>query len=73
MREFPTLSLQEEFEAFVTDAMHGLDIDRDDLLQFYCDSYLGIAYCDENMEELMLAVVEDVFSLNEYADKLAQM
>ena len=69
---FPTMTLQEEFDAFLEDALYGTNVDPDDLLYTFCNDYLGIAYCDENAEEMMEAVVEEPFVLNGWADMLQQ-
>lgn len=67
---FPTMTLKEEFESYVTDALYGTSVDPSDLLNVFCNDYLGIAYCEENEEELMEAVVEEPFVLNGWADML---
>lgn len=70
MNEFNTMTLVEEFEMFIEDALDGTNVDREELLYLFCNDHLGIAYCDENMEELMDAVVDEPYVLNEYADFL---
>ena len=68
---FPTISLAEEFEYFVEDAIYGTDITEDELLDYYCNNILGIAYCPENEEEMMESIVEEEpFYLNEVADEI---
>ena len=70
LAEFNSMTLVEEFEMFIEDALHGNDVDRDELLALFCNDHLGIAYCDENLEELMDAVVDEPYVLNSYADFL---
>jgi hypothetical protein len=70
LTEFNSMTLVEEFEMFVEDALDGTDVDREELLYLFCNDHLGIAYCDENLEELMEAVVDEPYVLNEYADFL---
>jgi len=67
--DFPTMTPQEEFEMFVEDALEGSSVDREDLLNYFCEQ-LGIAYCDENMDELMDEVINDPYVLNELVDAL---
>lgn len=67
--DFPTMTPQEEFEMFVEDALEGSSVDREDLLHYFCEQ-LGIAYCDENMDELIDAVIDEPFVLNELVDAL---
>ena len=70
MTSFPTMTLKEEFESDLQDALYGTALCPDDLLAYYCETHLGIAYCEENEEEMMEAVVEEPFILNRYADQL---
>lgn len=63
-------TLKEEFEFYVADALYGTNLDRSDLLNVFCNDYLGIAYCEENEDEIMEAVVEEPFMLNDWADML---
>lgn len=71
MKDFPRMTLEEEFRFFVEDALHGTDLTESDLLHYYCNEILGIAYCEENEEELMNAVIEDEpFILNQVADEM---
>lgn len=66
---FPTLTLEEEFNYFLEDALYGTNInDISDFLNVFCNDYLGIAYCEENEEEMMIAVCDEPFVLNEFAD-----
>lgn len=68
---FPTMSLEEEFMFFVEDAIDGTDITEDELMDYYCNNFLGIAYCPENEEEMMNAVVDDEpFFLNQVAEEI---
>ena len=67
--DFPTMTPQEEFEMFVEDALEGSSVDREDLLNYFCEQ-LGIAYCDENMDELIDAVLDEPYVLNELVDAL---
>ena len=62
-------TLKEEFEFYVADALYGTNLNRSDLLNVFCNEYLGIAW-EENEEELMEAVVEEPFMLNDWADIL---
>lgn len=68
--KFETMSLKEEFEMFVDDALYGTNVNREELLSLFCNNHLGIAYTDENLEELMEAVVDEPYILNDYADFL---
>lgn len=67
---FPTMTLKEEFENFLQDALYGTNLAPWDLLGYYCETHLGIAYCEENEQEMMEAVCDEPFILNKYADQL---
>lgn len=69
MKDFPRMTLEEEFRFFVEDALHGTSLTESDLLHYYCNEILGIAYCEENEEELMIAVCEEPFVLTDFADE----
>lgn len=62
-------TLKEEFEFYVADALYGTNLNRSDLLNVFCNEYLGIAW-EENEEEIMKAVVKEPFMLNDWADIL---
>lgn len=69
--DFPTMTPEEEFELFVQDALEGSSVAREDLLTTFCEQ-LGIAYCEETFDELVDAVLDEPFVLNEVVDMLEQ-
>ena len=67
---FPTLTLEEEFNSYLQDALFGTNItDVADFLNVFCNDYLGIACCKETEEEMMIAVCEEPFVLTDFADE----
>lgn len=65
------MTLEEEFNFFLEDALYGTQLTAEELLDYYCNNFLGIAYCEENEEEMKNSVVDDEpFILNHLADEL---
>ena len=62
------LNPEQEFNLFVQDAVYGTKIHSEQLLHDFCENELGIAYCEENMDELIDYVIEHPYCLNVFCD-----
>jgi hypothetical protein len=67
---FPTLSLKEEFDAFLNDALHPYgNVDVTEFMTAFSTDMYGIAWCDETEEEVMEYICDDPFVMNDFADQ----
>jgi hypothetical protein len=68
--DFPTMSLKEEFECCLEDALEPYyQADVTEFMTAFAEEMYGIAWCDETEEEVMEYICDDPFVMNDFADQ----